>query len=66
MNWIKNAINPAHKGAFTRKAKAHGESVKEFAAQVTKPSSHASTQTKRQANLAKTLSGFKHRFGKKK
>ena len=53
-NWIKGAIkNP---GSFTRKANAAGKSVSEFAAQVSKPGSRASTQTKRQAALAKTLS----------
>lgn len=51
--WIQKAIR--HPGAFTAKAKAAGKSVGAFAAQVTKPGSTASTQTKRQANLAKTL-----------
>jgi len=51
--WIQKAIK--HPGAFTKKAKAHGKSVAEYASQVTKPGSKASTQTKRQANLAKTL-----------
>jgi hypothetical protein len=52
-NFIQKAIK--HKGAFTKKAKAAGETVSEYAAEVTKPGSKASTQTKRQANLAKTL-----------
>ena len=52
--WIQSAIK--RPGAFTRKAKAAGKSVSEFAAQVSKPGSKASTQTKRQATLAKTLS----------
>ena len=60
--WIKGAIK--HPGAFTKKAKSAGMSVKEFAAKVTKKGSKASTQTKRQANLAKTLGKF--RKGKKK
>ena len=52
-NWIAGAIkNP---GAFTAKANKAGKSVSAFAAQVTKPGSKATTQTKRQANLAKTL-----------
>jgi len=55
-NWIKGAIK--RPGAFTAKAKAAGMSVSEFASKVTKPGSKASTQTKRQANLAKTLKGF--------
>lgn len=52
-NWIKGAIK--HPGAFTSKAKRAGKSVASYANQVTKEGSHASTQTKRQANLAKTL-----------
>lgn len=53
-NWIKGAVK--HPGAFKAKAKAAGMSTAKFAAKVTKPGSHASTTTKRQANLAKTLS----------
>jgi hypothetical protein len=52
-NWIKGAIK--HPGSFSRKAKAAGKSTSAFASQVLKPGSKASTQTKRQANLAKTL-----------
>lgn len=55
--WVAGAIK--HPGSFTRKAKAAGTSVAEFAAKVTKGGSKASTQTKRQANLAKTLSKFR-------
>lgn len=51
--WISSAIR--HPGAFTKKAKEAGMSVSEYASKVTKKGSHASTQTKRQANLAKTL-----------
>jgi len=51
--WIQGAIK--RPGAFTKKAKAAGMSVSEFANKVTKEGSKASTQTKRQANLAKTL-----------
>lgn len=55
--WIQKAIkNP---GAFTKKAESAGMSVSAYASKVTKPGSKASTQTKRQANLAKTLKGFK-------
>ncbi len=53
-----------HPGAFTKKAKAAGKSTAGFAQQVLKPSSKASTQTKRQAALAQTLS--KLRRGKAK
>lgn len=59
--WIKGAIK--HPGAFTKKAKAAGMTVSEYAAKVTKKGSTASTQTKRQANLAKTLKGFHHKKG---
>lgn len=52
-NWIKGAIK--HPGAFSAKAKKAGMSTAAYAAKVTKPGSTASTQTKRQANLAKTL-----------
>lgn len=52
-NFIAGAIK--HPGAFTAKAKAHGESVGGYAREVLKPGSHASTTTKRQANLAQTL-----------
>jgi len=55
--WIKDAIkNP---GAFTKKAKSAGMSTSAYANKVTKPGSKASTTTKRQANLAKTLSKMK-------
>lgn len=58
--WIQNAIKQP--GAFTQKADAAGLSVDEFANKVTKPGSKASTKTKRQANLAKTLK----KLGRKK
>jgi|688.fasta_scaffold632015_2 hypothetical protein len=52
-NWIQGAIkNP---GAFKAKAKKAGMSTAAFANKVTKKGSKASTKTKRQANLAKTL-----------
>ena len=51
--WIKKAIK--RPGAFTKKAKAAGMSVSEYAEKVTKKGSKASSRTKRQANLAKTL-----------
>jgi aconitase A len=52
-NWIKDAVK--RPGALTRKARSAGMSVSEFANKATRPGSKASTQTKRQANLAKTL-----------
>lgn len=55
-NWIAGAVK--HPGAFTKKAKAAGMSVSGYAAKVTKAGSGASTTTKRQANLAKTLRGL--------
>lgn len=51
--WIQSAIK--RPGAFTKKAKARKMSVAEYAAKVTKSGSKASTLTKQQANLAKTL-----------
>lgn len=61
--WIQGAIK--HKGALTRKAKKAGMSVQAYARKVTKKGSKASAQTKRQANLAKTLSNM-HKKKKKK
>lgn len=58
-NFIQKAIK--HPGAFTRKAKMAGMSVSGYAAKVTAPGSKASTQTKRQANLAKTLAKLRKR-----
>ena len=55
--WIKNAIqNP---GAFSKKAKTAGMSTSSFANKVLKKGSNASSTTKKQAVLAKTLSKFK-------
>jgi hypothetical protein len=51
-------------GAFKAKAEAAGKSTAGFARQVLKPSSTASTRTKRQAALAQTLG--KLRKGKAK
>lgn len=56
-NWIAGAIK--HPGAFTKKAKAAGMSTTAYANKVTAKDSKASTKTKRQANLAKTLRSFK-------
>lgn len=52
-DWIKNAIK--HPGALTKKAHNAGMSVSAYASKVLKKGSKASTQTKRQASLAKTL-----------
>lgn len=51
-------INPSKKGAFTAKAKAHGESVQQYAAEVLRPGSKASPATKRQANFARNSKGW--------
>ena len=45
-------------GALTAKAKAAGVPLSKFIAKSTKEGSKASTKTKRQANLAKTLKSF--------
>ena len=55
-DWIQGAIK--RPGAFTKKAKAAGMSVGKYANKVLKKGSDASTITKRQANLAKTLRSF--------
>ena len=52
-NWIKGAIK--RPGSFTKKAKRAKMSVPKYASKVLKTGSKASTRTKRQANLAKTL-----------
>jgi hypothetical protein len=54
--WMQKAVNPAHKGAFTAKAKAAGMGVQEYANKVTSEGSHADTTTKRQAAFAKAAS----------
>lgn len=51
--FISSAIK--RPGAFTAKAKRAGMSVAAFARKVLKKGSQASTRTKRQASLAKTL-----------
>ena len=56
-DWIKGAIK--RPGAFTKKAKAAGMSVPQYANKVLKKGSKADTRTKRQASLAKTLRSFK-------
>jgi hypothetical protein len=49
-----------HEGALTRKAKAAGMSTSAFAKKATAKGSRASTQTKRQAGLAKTFASWRH------
>jgi hypothetical protein len=51
--WIQKAIS--HPGAFTKKAKRAGMSVSKYATAVLKKGSSATTRTKHQAALAKTL-----------
>ena len=51
--WIQGAIK--RPGAFTKKAGQAGKSVAGYASSVLKKGSKASTRTKRQAALAKTL-----------
>jgi hypothetical protein len=58
-NWIKGAIK--RPGAFRRKAKRAGMSTKGYARKVTKKGSKASSRTKRQGNLVKTLSKMRKR-----
>lgn len=58
--WIQKAIK--RPGAFTKKANAAGKSVSSYTTSVLKKGSSASTRTKKQAALAKTLRGF-HRKG---
>lgn len=62
--WIQKAIS--RPGAFTAKAKAAGMGVQEYARKVTGKGSRASTRTKRQAGLAKTLKKFSYRRKKKR
>lgn len=52
-HWIKDAIK--RPGAFTAKAKRAGQGVQGFARKVLARGSKASTRTKRQAALARTL-----------
>lgn len=58
-DWIKGAIK--HPGKFTRKAHAAGESDSEYANQVLAKGSKASTTTKREAALDKTLARMRKR-----
>jgi hypothetical protein len=51
--FIQQAIK--RPGAFTKKAQSAGMSTQAYANKVTQPGSKASTRTKQQASLAKTL-----------
>ena len=62
--WIQGAIK--HPGSFTKKARAADETVPAFAADVLAPGSKASTTTKRQAALARTLRKLPRHRGKRK
>jgi len=61
--WMAEAFAGAH-GQFKGKAKAHGKTTKEYAAEVTAPGSKATTKLKRQGNLAKM--GMKYGGGSKR
>ena len=60
--WIKDAIK--RPGAFTKKAESRGMDAQEFAAKVRKNPDEYDTRTRRQANLAVTLSKM-HKSKKK-
>lgn len=57
--WIQSAIK--RPGAFRKKAKQAGMSVSEYANKVLSKNSKATTRTKRQARLAKTLSKLRRK-----
>ena len=50
--WMADAFKPSTKGLFTHKAKAHGEGVQEYAAEVGR-NPDAPTKLKREAALAR-------------
>jgi hypothetical protein len=52
--WIQKATSK-NKGVFKKKAEDAGMSTDAYARQVTKKGSTASTKTREEANLAKTL-----------
>jgi|TARA_R110000787_G_scaffold73687_1_gene164212 hypothetical protein len=56
-DWIQDAVK--RKGAFTKKAKGAGMSVAKASDKWSKSDAKVSSRTKKQANLAKTLRGFK-------
>ena len=56
-DWIQKAVK--RPGAFTRKAKAAGMGVQQFAKSVDDNPGKYSTRTKKQANLAQTFASMK-------
>jgi len=54
--WIKNAINPEHKGEFREKAEHAGKSTAAYA----REHEHDSGKTGKQARLAETLMAMHH------
>jgi hypothetical protein len=52
-------IKPSHKGLFTAKAKAHGETVQQYASRVLEAPHHFPAATVKQANFAKNAKGWK-------
>ena len=58
-------IKPENKGRFTKKAKAQGEGVQEYASEVLEKDSKASAETKKQANFAKNAAKWNHGSAKK-
>lgn len=58
-HWMQGAVK--HPGAFTRKAKAAKMSIAQYAAKVMKKGSTASSQTKRQANLARIFARYRRK-----
>lgn len=56
-NWIKGAINPAHKGAFSAQAQHAGMSTHAFA----EKEKDAPGVTGRRARLALTLAKLNHK-----
>ena len=55
--WMQGAVK--RPGAFTAKAKEAGMGVQEYARHVLSGKTHASTRTKRQANLARTFNRYR-------
>ena len=58
-NWIQGAIKPP--GSFSKQAKKAGKSVSAYASSVLKKGSKASSQTKKKADLAKTLAKLRRK-----
>lgn len=58
--WVKNVVEHMHKGAFSAKAEAAGESTGAYASE----HEHDSGKLGKQARLAKTLMGMHHNHSK--